>query len=274
MTVGQWLKEAEAALRAANDPSARLDAELVLARCVGRERAGLLAHSDDELAAADRAKADRMLQERRQHRPVAQITGRREFYGLELEITPDVLVPRIETEKMVELAAAELPQGCSVLDMGTGSGALAIALAKERPDLTIVASDVSSEALVVAERNAKRYSLSIEFVQSDLWEGVKGSFKAVLTNLPYLSDEAMSQLMEDAKFEPKVALEGGGDGLDIYRRFLESLPRHLEAGGYLFTECDPWQQNELIAEAAKFGLRVFAEDYFILGFKKPAARIF
>lgn len=274
MTVGQWLQEAEAELRAAQDPSARLDAELILCSCLGQERSALLAHKEDELGDDDAANAKRLLKERCRHKPVAQLTGRREFYGLELEITPDVLVPRVETEKMVELAIAHLPKNCRVLDMGTGSGALAIALAKHRPDLDMVASDVSADALVVAERNAKRHSLNIEFVQSDLWEALTGSFKAVLTNLPYLSVEAMSQLMEDAKFEPRVALEGGGDGLDIYRRFLDELPEHLEAGGYLFTECDPWQQNELVALAAKYGLRTFAEDYFILGFTKRDARIF
>jgi release factor glutamine methyltransferase len=273
LTIDQWLRTAAARLEEVGIESSKLDAELMLAESLGISRAQILGRTGAQLTAKEASQAERLLSLRLKHIPLAQIVGRREFYGLELKITPDVLIPRVETEKMVELAIKYIPKGVSVIDMGTGSGALAIALAKYRPDLSLTASDVSAEALEVAKVNARSHRVNIRFIQSSLWQDIEDSFKAILTNLPYLSEDAMSQLMADAKHEPSVALEGGGDGLNLYREFLRGIPEHLEASGLLFTECDPWQQNDLIAEAARYGMRVFEEDYFILGLKRSPVRL-
>ena len=107
----------------------------------------------------------------------------------------------------------------------------------------------------------------MRIIQSDLWEGVTGTFDLIVTNLPYLRDDSHVDLMEEVKYEPDIALFGGEDGLDLYRRFLAEVPSFLKPGGFLFTECDPWQHDDLIDEAAKYGLRVIEQGYFILGFQ-------
>jgi release factor glutamine methyltransferase len=197
--------------------------------------------------------------------PLVHITGTREFYGLDMEITPDVLTPRVETEQMVEWAIKYAPKDSRLIDIGTGSGAIAIAIAKHRPDLHITATDISERELAVARRNATQHNTKIDLIEADLWDKVDGKFDTIVTNLPYLSDDA--DLMPEVKREPAVALFGGPDGLDLYRRFLAALPDHLSPGGYLFTECDPWQHEALTAEAAKHGLEPVEAGYFILGFQ-------
>lgn len=268
MTIGQWLKEAYAALEQAGVPSGRLDAELIVAHVTEHNRAWVLAHIDDELAQATQRQAQTFLARRLNREPLVHITGKREFYGLDFEITPEVLTPRVETEQMVEWAVKYAPQKSRLIDIGTGSGAIAIAIKIARPDLTVTATEVSETALAIARRNAATHQADITFVLSDLWQGIVGQFDTICTNLPYLKDEAKSELMEEVKHEPDVALFGGQDGLDIYRRFLTDIPERLIDGGFLFTECDPWQQPDLIAEAVKVGLVVIDQSYFILGFKR------
>ena len=255
------------ALTKAHIDSPRLDAELIVAYVVGRDRAWLLAHDDYELAPEQTDQINALIARREAREPLVHLTGNREFYGLDLEITPDVLTPRVETEQMVEWAIKYAPKRSTLIDIGTGSGAIAIAIAKHRPDLKITATEVSIKALKVARANAKRHDVDIEFIESDLWDSVPDQYTTIVTNLPYLRDDARADLMEEVKHEPDVALFGGDDGLDLYRRFLTGLADHLTPGGYLFTECDPWQHEALIAEAAKVGLTPIEQGYFILGFK-------
>jgi release factor glutamine methyltransferase len=276
MTIGQALASAEQSLKQAGIGSHRLDALVLLEQASGLAREHLLAHPEEILGGKRLTVYRHLIRQRAQRVPVAQLTGRREFYGLEFEISPDVLTPRVETEKMVDLAVQFTPRHGRLLDMGTGSGALAVAIAQHRPDLEVWASDVSKPALAVARRNATKHKLDIKFIQSDLWTAFKppslrgaqrrgNLFKAIVTNLPYLRRDA--ELAPEVTKEPAVALFGGEDGLDIYRRFLRDLPQFLEPGGYILTECDPWQQPDLIKAASKVGLRVFDQGYFILGFK-------
>ena len=245
---------------------ARLDAQLLLAHIIGRDRAWLLAHDDTELTPLQVTDFEALISQRSEHVPVVHLTGTREFYGLDFTITPDVLTPRVETEQMVEWAITYAPKNTALIDIGTGSGAIAIAIAKHRPDLAITATEVSAPALEVARDNASRHQVGLNFITADLWTGVNQGFTTIVTNLPYLRDDA--DLMPEVTREPAVALFGGADGLDLYRRFLAELPDHLEPSGYLFTECDPWQHESLIAEAAKVGLRPIEQGYFILGFQR------
>jgi len=264
-TIREALNAAITFLESQNIAGARLDAELLLAHTLRKNRAWVLAHDDETLAPHQIADFEAFISRRSEHTPVVHLTGTREFYGLDIDITPDVLTPRIETEQMVELAVKYVPAKARLIDIGTGSGAIAIAIAAHRPDLHITATEISPEALAVARRNAKKHHAGIDFLESNLWEKVDGKFDAVVTNLPYLRDDA--ELMPEVTKEPSVALFGGEDGLDLYRRFLEGLPEHLAPGGYLFTECDPWQHQALIAAASTYGLAPVEQGYFILGFQ-------
>lgn len=266
MTLYDWLKSAQTQLEQAGISSARLDSELLAAYCLERDRAWLLAHRDYELKANELAQMDDLLARRTEREPLVHLTGRREFFGLEFIITPDVLTPRPETEPMIEWAAKYTPQNGRVIDIGTGSGALAIALLDRRPDLALVGTDVTPESLAVAQRNAQEHDAAIELILSNLWEHISGRFETVITNLPYLRDDA--DLIPEVQHEPSIALFGGADGLELYRRFLAGIIDHLPPGGYLFTESDPWQHEALTAEAAKYSLMPIEEDYFILGFQR------
>ena len=266
MTITTALKQAEATLNTAAIPGARLDSQLLLGYVLEQDRTWLVAHNDESITTDQLTSFSQLIEKRAQHIPVVHLTNRREFYGLDLYIDDQVLTPRVETETMAEWAIELAPRDSKLVDVGTGSGALALAIAEHRPDLDVTATEISLEALAVAERNAKRLSLNIKCIQSNLFTGVNERFATVVTNLPYLKTDA--DLMPEVQREPAVALFGGsGDGLELYRKFLQQLPAHLEPGGYLFTECDPWQQAALIAEAEAAGLTVIKESYFILGFQ-------
>lgn len=267
-TVREALTAAITFLEAQSIAGARLDAQLLLAHTLRRDRAWLLSHDDYELTPHQEADFEAFISRRSEHIPVVHLTGTREFYGLDIAITPDVLTPRVETEQIVEWAIKHAPQASSLIDIGTGSGAIAIAIAIHRPDLTITATEISDEALIIARRNAKTHCAKLTFIMSDLWDGVPGVYDTVVTNLPYLRTDA--DLMPEVQKEPAIALYGGQDGLDLYRRFLQDLPNHLSPGGFLFTECDPWQHEALISEAAKIGLSPIEQGYFILGFKRDS----
>lgn len=267
-TIDTALARGRAQLQSHNIGAAHLDAELLLAHVLSRPRTWLHAHGDERITAEDRAKYEHLVARRIDHVPLVHLTGTREFYGLDLAITPAVLTPRIETEQMVEWAISYAPNQSRLIDIGTGSGAIAIAIAKHRPDLHVTATDLSETELAVARANFETHNVEANLVASDLWEQVVGTYDTAVTNLPYLSNDA--DLMPEVRKEPAVALFGGADGLDLYRRFLSTLPEHLNPGGYLFTECDPWQHESLIKAAARVGLTPIEQGYFILGFQRTA----
>jgi release factor glutamine methyltransferase len=266
MTVGEAIRDAKGWLETSSVGSARLDAELLLGHILKHDRAWLLAHEDEELSPEERQMYAIIVQRRTTRVPLVHLTGKREFYGLELAITPDVLTPRVETEQMVEWAIAHAPKNSRLIDMGTGSGAVAIAIAKNRPDLTITATEISPAALKIARKNASGHKVDLKLIESDLWTNVDGRFDTIVANLPYLRDDAREELMEEVKYEPSVSLFGGSDGLELYRAMLAEIAGYLEPGGLFFAECDPWQHGALIAEARKYGLEPIEEGYFILGF--------
>jgi release factor glutamine methyltransferase len=267
VTIGEAQKQGEDVLRSGGIESARLDASLLLEKVTGRSRSWLLAHDEKKLSDEQEHTFMELVDRRRSRIPLVHLTNQREFYGLDLYIDDRVLTPRVETEKMVDYAIKYAPRDSRLIDIGTGSGALAIVIKHHRPDLDVWATDVSSEALEVAKRNASRLNMLLNMFNANLLDKVEGQFATVVTNLPYLRDDA--DLMPEVQKEPQVALLGGSDGLELYRKFLEQLPDHLEPNGYLFTECDPWQHEALIAEAAKAGLTPIEQsDYFILGFQR------
>jgi release factor glutamine methyltransferase len=199
----------------------RLDAEVLLAAAMGVDRAALIA---DPLrpVSPQAARAFRDFARRRvQREPVAYILGRRGFRRIELEVDPRVLIPRPETEHVVE-AALGLPGGARVVDVGTGSGAIALALADERPDLRVIGTDLSAGAVAVARANAVRLGLAVEFLHGDLVEPVSGPIDAVVSNPPYVrAGERLAP--EITRYEPTEALYAGPDGLDVYRRLAPAV---------------------------------------------------
>jgi release factor glutamine methyltransferase len=219
-TVGEALREATGRLAAFSE-TPRLDAELLLAEALGCGRERLVLDRDRPL---DRAHGDRfaaLIDRRRSHEPVAYLLGRRGFRHLTLAVDARVLIPRPETELLVEAALA-LPGGASVVDVGTGSGAVALALKQERPDLEVAAADISPDAIEVARANAHRLNLDVSFRVGDLLGGFAQLPDAVLANLPYVPDDMV--LMDDvAEYEPSGALRGGADGLDPIRRLIGSI---------------------------------------------------
>ncbi len=223
-TVAEELRYATAELERSGADSPRLDAELLLAHTLGVDRAGLVMRANDTLSGDARTRYLSLLIRRIKHEPIAYILGRRGFRNLELVVDARVLIPRPETEALVEVGLT-LPAGSRVLDVGTGSGAVALALKQERPDLDVTGVDISTGALSVARMNASRLRLQVALVRSDLLAGVEDGFAAVLANLPYVA--AAAALPPDvAQYEPAGALFSGFDGLDHVRRLIdEAAPR-------------------------------------------------
>lgn len=217
-TVSGALTDATGVLAGADSDTPRLDAELLLAAVLGVDRARLVVDAHVRLDPSVVARFEALVARRKAHEPVAYILGRKEFRRIELLVDRRVLIPRPETELLVEVALSS-PSGARVADVGTGSGAVALALKDERPDLSVVGTDVSADALAVARENGQRLGLDVEFVLADLLDGVPGRFDTVLANLPYVA--AGVDLPPDiGRYEPPVALFSGPDGLDLVRRFL------------------------------------------------------
>jgi release factor glutamine methyltransferase len=218
---------------------ARLEAELLLAHALDRPRSWFYAHAGDILTARDAEAYADLLQRRSAGEPVAQITGRRGFWSLELAVTPDTLIPRPETELLVELALERMPRThpLRVLDLGTGAGAIALAVASERPLCEVTAVDASEPALLVARSNAAEAGLRLRFEHGDWYAAVPGErFDLVLSNPPYIADADPHLLKGDLRFEPRMALASGMDGLDALRVIASGAPRHLLPGGWLLVE--------------------------------------
>jgi len=215
-TVREALDSAIIALSAAGCDTPRLDAEVLLACALGVDRGLLIAHPERELTGEQARWFMDASRRRREREPVAYIVGWKGFRRLDLQVDRRVLIPRPETEHVVE-AALSLPAGARVVDVGTGSGAIALALKDERPDLEVVGTDVSADALDVARGNAERLGLDVDFVHGDLLAGL--SADAVVSNPPYVA--AGDRLPPDVGFEPRAALFGGEDGLDVIRRLVK-----------------------------------------------------
>jgi release factor glutamine methyltransferase len=224
-SVREALDSAVIAIAAAGSDSPRLDAELLLAGALGVERAALVTDPRREVAGpAVRAFQDAVRRRSAGREPVAYILGRRGFRYLELAVDARVLVPRPETELLVEIGL-ELPAGARVVDVGTGSGAIALALKHERPDLDVAGTEISAEALAVARANAARLGLDVELVEGDLLAGV-GEVDAVLSNPPYVAERERATLApEIVRHEPPGALFAGADGLDVIRRLVPAVAR-------------------------------------------------
>lgn len=218
------------------------EVDVLLAHVLGRSRAWLRAHGDEPVDEATRARFRDCLARRRVGMPVAYLTGVREFWSLPLQVTPDVLVPRADTERLVEMALDRLPldRPSRIADLGTGSGAIALALARERPRCTVLATDYSEPALAVAADNARRLGLDdrVRFLRSDWFAALRHErpFDIVVSNPPYLAAGDRHLREGDLRHEPVRALIAGRDGLDAIRTIVAAAPRHLAPDGWLLLE--------------------------------------
>ncbi len=232
-------------------PDARHEAELMLLQVLGRDRAWLFAHGDDLLPDEAVAAFDVLLSRRIAGEPLAYILGRRGFWTLDLQVSPATLIPRPETERLVELALERLPtdRPLRLVDLGTGTGAIALALASERPLARVVATDLSEAALRVARANGQANGIaSVTFRQGSWLAPLAGErFDLIASNPPYIADGDPHLTQGDLRFEPPGALSSGADGLDAIRDIVAAAPTHLVRGGWLLLE-HGWDQGAAIRE--------------------------
>jgi release factor glutamine methyltransferase len=248
------LTRAVAKLSTANVPSPRLNAETLLMFTLASDRAYLCAHPEHDLTADELARYDSALSERARGIPAQYITGHQEFWGLDLIVSPAVLIPRPETEHLIEtvihLVAEGDLQAPSVLDVGTGSGAIALALAHELPHAEIHACDISPDALEIAEANAARLELDsrVKFQESDLLRAYAPEvmFDLIASNPPYVAERDFDSVdAQVRRFEPHVAIFGGETGFDVYRKLIPQAREHLRDGGWLVMEIGAGMEDEV-----------------------------
>ena len=249
-TLQELLQQATVRL-AASSQTPRLDAEVLLAHVLGCGRSYLLAHPDEVPDPQAAQSFEKMLTARVRGQPVAYLTSKREFWSLGLKVTPATLIPRPETELLVEKALEHIPADAAwpLLDLGTGSGAVALALAREHPACHVTATDRSAEALAVAHTNAEALDIrNIEFIAGDWFAPLMGRrYRLIVSNPPYVEEADPHLQQGDVRFEPRAALVSGADGLDDVRRIVSAAPAHLETGATLLLE-HGWQQGPAVRE--------------------------
>jgi release factor glutamine methyltransferase len=261
-TWGEARAAATTRLRSAPDPdTAALDADVLLAHVLGVGKEALFAHPERALSAAEAALFEEVVDRRSRGEPVAYLRGFKEFYGLRFRVDPRVLIPRPETEVLVD-AARELIAGraLTVVDVGTGSGAIAVAIAAHEQSVRVIATDSSRDALAVAESNALANGVGdrVELRHGDLLAPITERVEIVCANLPYLPDASVDRWVGERSslaFEPRAAVVAGPDGLSVIRRCIDDLPRVLARGGAALFECDPPQVVAVTRSLERTGLR-------------------
>ena len=277
MTIREALRLAEARLEQAGVPDADVDAAYLLASVLKEDTLAMRINGHRELAAPQQAAFDALCDRRAAREPLQYILGETEFMGLTFHVEPGVLIPRADTEILVEKALAWMKPGARVLDIGTGSGAIAVSLAKLGRQAQVTAVDVSDRALEIARRNAERNGAAVEFVKSDCFSALKGrKYDMIVSNPPYISADEMRGLMPEVTREPELALFGGADGLDFYRRISREAPEYLNEGGCLLFEIG-WLQKDAVSALVKahigepFALRDYGQNWRVVGARKEGA---
>ena len=272
-TVAAVLVDVERRLRVAGIGESRLEARILVERCLGLERAQLHARPERQLTPEGLCALEVLVARRASREPLAYVTGEREFFGLRLLVDRRALVPRPETELLVELALAVLAEstggGASeaprVADVGTGCGAVAVALAIHRPDAVVLGLDASAEALELAAANCRRCGVTdrVALVRGDLLDPLASSVDLIAANLPYVPTGQLRRLQPEVRREPRLALDGGADGLDLYGRLLARAPDYLRPGGALLFEIGAGQGKAAAALAGRafpqWSLRVLGD---------------
>lgn len=267
MKANDWLKAATDQLVGAGIGTARLDALVLLEDVTEHDRGWLLAHPEFELSSVQTRQLTKLLNQRAKHTPLAYVRGKTEFYGRDFLISPAVLEPRPESETMIELLKQlpDLPTNPVICDIGTGSGALGITAKLELPNSAVELLDIDDAALKIAQMNVDLFTLDIRISRNDLLSDKADDYDVLLCNLPYVPDDY--QINTAALHEPRRALFGGADGLDIYRRLFRQLAEHPNKVLYILIEAMPFQHRELADIAASAGYRLDTARDFIQVFK-------
>lgn len=252
VSIAEVLLEAASLMRSAGVPDARLDAGLLLAHVLDRDRTFIITHAEESVSEADLVRFRKVVERRASGEPLQYIVGQQEFFGLEFEVTPHVLIPRPETELLVETALELINESALICDVGTGSGCVAISLLYKVTGARAVALDISVQALQVAGRNAKRHSVDdrIEFKVSDCFNEleVEPRFDLIVSNPPYVAENAMAGLQREVRdHEPRFALTPGGDGLSVIKRLIAEGHLFLKTGGHLLIEIG-FDQRDAVVE--------------------------
>ena len=254
MIISEWLKTATKSLKTANIPSARLDAELILANTLRKNRTYLHAHLDEEIDPRRFDIANARLDLRLDRVPIAYILGYKEFYGRRFTVSPSILIPRPESEDLIslflELTASEIAEKV-LIDVGTGSGCLGITAKLERSNLSVILSDISKPALNIAEKNANALSADVHVQQQSLLNSQLRPVDYIFANLPYV--DKSWDVSPELKYEPEIALFAEDEGLKLILQLISQAPKCLTPDGLLFIEADPQQHNRIIDEATKKG---------------------
>ena len=241
MTIREAITQAASLLENAQIPDPRTDAEIILSHVTGLNRLNMLMMGTTELTTEQEQRFSSLLLSRTKREPLQYLLGEQFFYGLRFQVDSRVLIPRQETEELCEWGIHHLrslkKEALSALDLCTGSGAIAVTLKHECPQASVTASDLSHDALCLAKQNAQLNGAEIHFLQGDLWEPLKGrTFNLILSNPPYIPTADCDTLQEEVMREPRMALDGGMDGLDFYRRIANEAVAHLNPGGLIAVE--------------------------------------
>lgn len=267
-------------LRAAGIESARLDAVMIIGHVLNRSREWLLAHDDALVSSEDSRRVEELTLRRAKREPLAYIMGYKEFYGWRFMVTSDVLIPRPESEVMIDMLSDVVARGntqtigdtakCNyssrayrLIDVGTGSGCLGITAKLERPELNVTLSDISDKALEIARKNAEQLSADVGLVRSNLMENVSGKFDIILANLPYVNPN-WDYLSPELKYEPDLALYASDDGLALIYKLINQAPAHLARCGYIILEMDTPQTERVATYALEYGFAVVSSQPFTL----------
>jgi len=262
MKVEAWLEKATIELEVVGIGTARLDCLVLLEDIAQKDRAFLLAHPELEITAKQLSSLSAQLERRKQHEPLAFIRGKTEFYGREFVLNKDVLEPRPESETMIDLLKGlKLPANSKIADVGSGSGAIGITVKLELPNSKVTMYEIDKNAIVISNKNAKLHNVAIETVESNLLSQVPSVPDVILANLPYVPDSY--QINEAALMEPRVAIFGGPDGLDLYRKLFQQLKDRAWKPSFILTESLPFQHNDLSAIAQAHGYKQTNENDFI-----------
>ncbi len=254
MTIDEWLNTSTKVLKKKGIETARLDCLLILENVSRKDQNWILTHGEKLITDEAMEKFNAMLERRAKHEPLAYILGKKEFYGFNFFVNRDVLVPRPETEALVTALIKEAPQNARVLDLGTGSGNIAVSSKLQRQDLNIMASDISKEALAVATKNASAHKTQIKLVESNLFDQIDEAFDIVAANLPYVP--RFKEVPAELNFEPDIALFADNDGLEMYEKFFAEVEDYLEDRGMILIEHDPRQFSWLLSFTRRRAQRI------------------
>lgn len=248
MTYREAVEFGTKCLTDAGVPDAALDAWYLLQMVCKIERSYYYVHGEEDITQDTQKEYEIAVQKRAEHIPLQYIIGEQEFMGLRFKVNSNVLIPRQDTETLVEQVLKIVKPGMKVLDLCTGSGCVLISVLKNAPELTGMGSDISKTALLVAKENAKLHEVDAEWVRSDLFDNITETFDVIMANPPYIpTGEILSLMPEVRDFEPENALDGGADGLDFYRKIAGQVKDYLNPGGYVYMEIG-YDQGEAVSE--------------------------